>query len=337
MEVRKIHPFYIGMNNIDIMKVLVSLNIPEAGIEMLKQEGLEVEVWRYEQPMSNQELVERCQNVQALISTGSNSIDKDFLHQCKHLEIISQFGAGYDNVDVHTARELGIHVGNAPDAMSDATADMAFILMLAASRKVCYLNRSISRGDWGVFKPRANLGLELKGKTLGVFGLGRIGIEMAKRCRGAYHMKVIYCSRTVKSGAEEELAAEKVSFDELLAQSDVISVHCALNEQTKGIFDANAFIKMKQTALFINTSRGPVHNQADLYQALVSGKIWGAGLDVTDPEPMKQDDPLFGLENVAITPHIGSATVEARDEMSRLVAMNIIQYFRGETIENLVN
>jgi glyoxylate reductase len=319
------------------MKVLVSLNIPEVGIEMLKQEGLEVEVWREEQPMSNQELVKRCQDVQALVSTGSNTIDKDFLHQCSHLKIISQFGAGYDNVDVQTARQLDIHVGNAPDAMSDATADIAFILMLAASRKVCYLNSSISRGEWGVFKPRATLGLELKGKTLGIVGLGRIGYEMATRCRGAYGMHILYCSRSVKPTAETALAATKVSFDELLAQSDVISVHCALNQHTRGIFNTDAFSKMKETSLFINTSRGPVHNQSDLYQALATGAIWGAGLDVTDPEPMKQDDPLLDLENVAITPHIGSATVEARDEMSRLVAKNIIQYHRGEAIENLVN
>jgi hypothetical protein len=173
--------------------------------------------------MSNQELVKRCQDVQALVSTGSNSIDKDFLHQCSHLKIISQFGAGYDNVDVQTARQLDIHVGNAPDAMSDATADIAFILMLAASRKVCYLNSSISRGEWGVFKPRANLGLELKGKTLGIFGLGRIGYEMATRCRGAYGMHILYCSRSVKPTAETALAATKVSFDELGDPGTVLS------------------------------------------------------------------------------------------------------------------
>lgn len=319
------------------MKVLVSLNIPEAGINMLKDAGLEVEVWRNDQPMTNQELIDSCQGVQALITTGMNSINKEFLEQCRHLQIISQFGAGYDNVDVKTARDLGIHVGNAPDAMSDATADIAFTLMLAASRKICHLNRSIAKGEWGFFKPRAHLGLELKGRVLGIFGLGRIGFEMAKRCKGAYDMEIIYCSRTIKPEAEQQLAGRKVSFDELLAQSDVLSVHCALDQSTRGIFNAEAFQKMKQTALFVNTSRGPVHNQLDLYQALISGIIWGAGLDVTDPEPMKPDDPLLGLENVAITPHIGSATVEARDEMSRLAAQNIIQCYRGETIENLVN
>ena len=319
------------------MKVLVTLNIPEVGIDMLKNEGLEVEVWREERPLTHQELVEKTKACTGLLATGSNTINQQFLDRCSHIKIISQFGAGYDNIDVDYARKLGISVGNAPDAMSDATADIAFGLMLAASRKICYLHKSIIAGGWGHFKPRAHLGLELKGKTLGIYGMGRIGYEMAKRCVGAYDMQVIYCSRTVKTDAEQAFDATKVSFEELLEQSDVVSVHCALNQETKGIFDGTAFNLMKETSLFVNTSRGPVHNQGDLYQALVSGTIWGAGLDVTDPEPMLPNDPLLSLENVAITPHIGSATVEARDQMSRLAAQNIIQFFRGEPVENLVN
>ena len=209
--------------------------------------------------------------------------------------------------------------------------------MLAVSRKICHVHKSIISGDWGFFRPRANLGQELKGKTIGIFGMGRIGIEMAKRCKGAYNMKVIYCNRTSNLSGEQELGARKVEFDQLLEESDIISVHCALTDETRGVFNAQAFKMMKQSALFINTSRGSVHNQHDLYQALVSGEIWGAGLDVTDPEPMKPDDPLLSLENVAITPHIGSATVEARDEMSRLAAQNLIQFSRGEIVKNQVN
>jgi glyoxylate reductase len=319
------------------MKVLVTLNIPEVGIDLLKQEGLQVEVWRDERPLTTQELLEKSRDCQALLATGSNLIDRKFLDQSRHLKIISQFGAGYDNIDVAYARELGISVGNAPDAMSDATADIAFALMLAASRKMCYLHKSVIAGGWGHFKPRAHLGLELKGRVLGIFGMGRIGMEMAKRCKGAYQMDVLYTNRSRNSNAEQLLGAKRVDFDELLNKSDVISVHCALTDQTRGLFDSVAFGKMKGNSLFINTSRGPVHNQKDLYQALVSGNIWGAGLDVTDPEPMAPNDPLLSLENVAITPHIGSATIQARDEMSRLAAKNIIQYHRGEQIDNLVN
>lgn len=319
------------------MNVLITLNIPEAGIELLKKEGLQVDVWRHDTPMTPQELVEKCQNFQALLTTGMDSINKDFLQKCTHLNIISQFGAGYDNIEVIEARKLGIAVGNAPDAMTDATADIAFALMLAASRKICYLHKSILTDEWGFFSPRAHLGLELKGMTLGIFGMGRIGFEMAKRCQGAYQMKVIYCNRSINSKGEQDLGAGKVSFDELLEQSDILSVHCALNSETRFIFNAGAFQKMKDTALFINTSRGLVHQQDDLYQALISGTIWGAGLDVTDPEPMRPDDPLLFLENVAITPHIGSATIQARDEMSRQAAQNIIQYYQGDRVVNLVN
>ena len=303
---------------------------------MLKNEGLQVDVWRQEEPMTTSQLIDKCKDVQGLLVTG-NRIDKAFLNECSHLKIISQFGAGYDNINVVEAQKLGIVVGNAPEAMSDATADIAFILMLAASRKICHVHKSIINGDWSFFRPRANLGQELKGKTIGIFGMGRIGIEMAKRCKGAYNMEVIYCNRTSNLSGEQELGARRVEFDQLLQESDIISVHCALTNETRGIFDAHAFQKMKQSALFINTSRGSVHNQEDLYQALVSGEIWGAGLDVTDPEPMKPDDPLLSLENVAITPHIGSATVEARDEMSRLAAQNIIQFSRGEIVKNQVN
>ena len=319
------------------MKVLVTLNIPEVGINMLKSAGLQVEVWREERPLTSDELRQKCQDCQALLATGMDTVNREFLDQCSHLKIISQYGAGYDNIDVDYARELNIPVGNTPDAMSDATADTAFTLMLVASRKVCHLYKSIIKGEWGPFNPRSHLGLELKGKTLGVFGMGRIGYEMAKRCKGAYDMGIIYTSRSIKPQAENNLQATKVDFEELLNRSDVLSVHSVLSDATRGIFDAGAFSKMKPTSLFINTSRGPVHNQQDLYEALASGQIWGAGLDVTDPEPMLPDDALLSLENVAITPHIGSATVEARDEMSRLAAKNIIQYHQGESIDNLVN
>lgn len=187
------------------------------------------------------------------------------------------------------------------------------------------------------FRPKAHLGVELKNKTLGIFGLGRIGMEMAKRCKGAYNMHIIYCNRSQNSLAEELLQARKVSFDELLAQSDVLSVHCSLTDETREIIDRLAFEKMKRTAIFINTARGAIHNEEDLFDALKNNVIWGAGLDVTNPEPMKSDHPLLSMENVAILPHIGSSTIEARNAMSRLCAENIIQGLRGNRLPNIVN
>ena len=223
------------------MKVLVTLDIPQVGIDALAGEGFDIEVWKEIEPMSQELLIEKSLSCEALLCTSADTIDAHFLHECKHLKVISQFAAGYDNIDIQAAQELGIPVGNAPDAMSDATADIAFTLMLTASRKVCFLHKSIISDAWGPFVPKANLGLELKAKTLGVFGLGRIGLEMARRCKGAYGMNVIYHNRSNNSVADSELEARRVSFEELLAESDVISVHAALTEETRGIFDLEAF------------------------------------------------------------------------------------------------
>lgn len=184
--------------------------------------------------------------------------------------------------------------------------------------------------------PRANLGQEPKGKALGIFGMGKIGMEMARRCKGAYGMDIYYHNRNRNQEAEQELDAKYVSFEELLKVSDIVSTHCALTTETKGIFNKEAFKKMKSSAIFINTARGGVHNEPDLIDALNNQEIWGAGLDVTNPEPMKADNPLLFMENVCVLPHIGSATVKARDEMARLAALNIIQYANGEDITNRV-
>jgi glyoxylate reductase len=199
------------------------------------------------------------------------------------------------------------------------------------------MHKRIARGEWTFFRPKADLGIELKNKTLGIFGLGRIGLQMAIRCKGAYNMKIIYHNRKPNRDAEKLLGAGLVSFDELLSQSDVLSVHCALNSETRGVFDQTAFSKMKPTSIFVNTARGGIHNEKDLIEALNVGKIWGAGLDVTNPEPMDVTNPLLSMPNVAVLPHIGSATEEARNEMSRLAAMNIIEFYKHNHMPNVVN
>lgn len=318
------------------MKVLVSLNIPKIGIELLKKEGLEVTVWNNEPLMEYGELSAATQAHDILLSSSTYRLDSAFLEANRHLKLISQFAVGYNNIDLKKAGELGIPVTNTPDAMTEATADVAFGLMLAVSRKMFFMHKKIISGNWTHFRPQAHLGMELTGKTVGILGLGRIGRKFAKRCKGAYEMKVIYHNRKHNKAAEQELGAHYVTFDELLAQSDVLSVHCALTEETREIFDRTAYAKMKPSSIFINTARGGIHNEEDLILALESQTIWGAGLDVTNPEPMQPDNPLLHMENVAILPHIGSATQEARNNMSRLAAMNIIQFTRGEPLSNLV-
>jgi glyoxylate reductase len=319
------------------VKVFVTREIPGVGIDLLRNEKFNVSVWPHERPMTAHELIEAGRTANAMLTLLTDRIDKTFLAECRHLDIISQYAVGYDNIDVAEATRLGIPIGNAPGAMSDATADVAFGLMIAVSRKMFYMHKSIAKGEWTYFKPKANLGFELKNKTLGIFGLGRIGMEMAIRCRGAYNMNIIYHNRNQNAEAERLLNARFVSFDELLRESDVLSVHSSLNAANNGIFDKNAFSQMKPTSVFINTARGSIHNEEDLLEALKQQVIWGAGLDVTNPEPMSTNNPLLSMPNVAILPHIGSATIEARNEMSRLAAVNIVEFYKNNHVPNIVN
>ena len=318
------------------MKVLVSLNFPDAGIDMLRKKGMQLTVWTDDIPMTREQLLLASREHDILWSSSIYTIDAPFLEANRHLKLISQFAAGYNNIDTNKARALGIQVANTPDAMADATADIAFGLLLTVSRKMFFMHKRILSNKWGAFRPRAHLGMELRGKTVGIIGMGRIGTEFARRCLGAYGMKVLYHNRSRNREAEKSLKATYVSLAELLHQSDIVSVHAALTEETRELMNRGAFSKMKPTAIFINTARGGIHNEPDLIEALQKGIIWGAGLDVTNPEPMKADNPLLFMENVAVTPHIGSATVEARNEMSRLAAMNILQYIRGEAITNRI-
>ncbi len=318
-------------------KILITRKFPKLGAELLRNAGFEVTEWSEDRPMEHPELLEKAKEHNALFCTLSDKLDKEFLNECAHLDIISQFAVGYDNIDIPEATRLDIAIGNTPGAMSNATADTAFGLLLATARKMFFMHKSIIKGDWGYFKPNAHLGIELNNKTLGVYGLGRIGMEMAKRCKGAYDMDIIYHNRTRNLEAEKLFDAQYVSFEELLSKSDVISVHTALTEETKGIFNKVAFNQMKSSAVFINTARGGIHNEVDLIKALRDGTIWGAGLDVTNPEPMLSDNPLLEMENVCVLPHIGSATVEARNEMARMAATNIIEFYTNNNVPYLVN
>jgi glyoxylate reductase len=319
------------------MKVFITRVILEKGIQVLKNAGISFTEWTEQRGLTAQELVEHCTGYDALLTAGSDKIDKNFLNTCSHLKVISLHSVGYDNVDIAEATRLRIPVGNTPGVLSNATADTAFLLMLATSRNAFNMHKSIEKDQWKFFTPGANLGIELSGKTLGIFGLGKIGYEMAKRCKGAYGMNIIYHNRHINELAEKNLGAGKVSFDELLQQSDVLSVHTSLTPQTKEIFNAAAFKKMKANAIFINSARGGIHNETDLTAALQQKIIWGAGLDVTNPEPMGHDNPLLNMPNVCVLPHIGSATVEARNEMSRLAAENVVAGLKGLPLPNWVN
>jgi glyoxylate reductase len=319
------------------MKVFITRIIPQIGVQLLQDQGFTVTQYTGKKELTQQELIAECKNQDALLSVGGNKIDAHFFNECGHLKAIALLAVGYDNVDIATATQLGKPIGNTPGVLSGATADTAFLLMLAVSRKAFFMGNTIARGQWGFYEPTANLGIELNGKTLGIFGLGRIGIDLARKCIGAYGMKIIYHNRGHNEEAETELGATYVSFDELLAQSDVLSVHANLSPETKGLFDKAAFSKMKDTAIFINTARGGIHNEENLTEALQTGKIWGAGLDVTNPEPMHKDNALLTMPNVCVLPHIGSATVETRDAMAKIAAHNIIAALQGQRMPHAIN
>lgn len=318
-------------------KILIARKFPEIGAELLKTAGFSVTTWNEDRPMTQEELIENAKKHDALFCTITEKLDKKFFEECSHLDIISQFAVGFDNIDVPQATRLGIPIGHTPDVLSEATADIAFGLMIATSRKFLHTHKMIKKGEWNYFRPTAYLGIEIKNKTLGIYGLGRIGTEMAKRCIGAYNMKIIYHNRKPNPKAEQILQAEYVDFPTLLAKSDVLSVHCALNSESQGVFNKDAFRQMKPTSIFINTSRGYVHNELDLIEALKTGTIWGAGLDVTNPEPMLPDNPLLEMENVTVLPHIGSANVETRDKMAELAAENIIEFYKNKRVPHIIN
>ncbi len=325
------------MRDLKNKKILVARLFPEIATELLRDAGFDVKTWNKDMPMTQEELIKEAKIHNALFCSSTEKIDRKFLAACSHLEIISLYAVGYDNIDITEATRLGIPVGFTPNVLNDATADIAFGLMIATSRKMMYHHKKILKGHWDYFKPKANLGIELKNKTLGIYGLGRIGLEMARRCKGAYNMRIIYHNRKSNPEAEQLVDARYVDFISLLNESDVISVHCSLNSETKGIFNKTAFSRMKKNAIFINTSRGLVHNENDLIEALKTGTIWGAGLDVTNPEPMHPDNPLLEMENVTVLPHIGSGTMETREEMARLAALNIIEFYKNKRCPHIVN
>ncbi|QXU40601.1 D-glycerate dehydrogenase [Pedobacter sp. D749] len=314
------------------MKVFISGNIAPVGIKELEENNISITQWKENRQITAEELIEACQGQDGLISVGPNKINAAFLNACSHLKVIALHSVGYDQVDIAEAKKLNIPIGNTPGVLSAATADTAFLLMLAVSRKAFFSHKKIIQGEWKNYEPSPELGIEVNGKTLGVFGLGKIGLEMAKKCAAAYQMGVIYHNRSRNEEAERETDAKYVSFEELLAQSDVLSVHTALTPETKDKFTLDVFKQMKPNSIFINTARGGIHNEKDLIKALDEKIIWGAGLDVTNPEPMDKNNPLLAMENVAVLPHIGSATEETRAAMAQIIVQNIVAGLKGEKL-----
>lgn len=318
-------------------RVLVTRRLASEGLDLIAREA-DMEVWEDELPPPRHVLIEKVKDIDGLLSMLNDKVDAGLMDAAPKLKVVSNFAVGYDNIDIPEATRRGILVGNTPDVLTEATADLAFALLLAAARRVSEADRHTREGKWKSWGPMLLLGRDVYGATLGIVGCGRIGLAMARRARG-FNMQVLYYSRSRRSpGEEKELSLEFVpDLHDLLKRSDCVSIHLPLTPQTRHLFGTAEFSVMKPTAVLVNTARGPVVDQPALYEALKSGQIFAAGLDVTEVEPIPLDDPLLTLDNVVITPHIGSGSVSTRTKMSVMAAENLIAGLRGETPAHCVN
>ena len=269
--------------------------------------------------------------VVGLYTYGHPLVDAELLNRLPSLKVVSNYGVGVDHIRLPAASERGIPVGNTPGILDGATADMGMTLLLAAARRLAEGDRYARSPQFTRYDPGYMLGREVHSSTLGIIGLGRIGQQVAKRAR-AFDMRVIYHNRRRNEVGETNVGATYVTFDELLAQSDFVMLCCPLTDETRGLIDANALAKMKWTAILINIARGPVVDTAALTEALQSRRIYAAGLDVTDPEPLPRNHPLLRLDNVTIAPHLGSATEQTRRQMAEISVENLLRGLRGQEL-----
>ena len=317
-------------------KVFVTRLIPEAGLNPLR-DACDLEVWADQMPPPAAVLRQKIADCDGLVSLLTDVIDGGFLDKAPRLKVVSNFAVGFNNIDVKACTERGVCVGNTPGVLTDATADMAFALLICAARRIAEGHRYTLAGKWKTWEPLGHLGQDLAGRTLGVVGMGRIGYALAKRCRGGWDMNILYHDVYRSEKAEKDLGARRVELETLLRESDFVSLHTDLNEKTRGLIGAAQFPMMKKSAVLINTARGPLVDTKALTAALKAGTIFAAGLDVTDPEPIAADDPLLKLPNVIVAPHIASATVRTRDQMAEICANNLLAGLRGQPLPAWVN
>jgi len=313
-------------------KIFITRKIPEVGLEILREHS-DFIVWDHELPPSHEEILRLVPGVNGILSLLTDRIDAEIMDQAgSQLVVISNYAVGFNNIDIHAANQRKIAVSNTPDVLTDATADHAFALMLAAGRHIVAGEKNIQSGNWKTWGPKIFLGVDFKGATLGLIGYGRIGKAMAKRASG-FDMKVIFYDPT----ANPDKNAQKVDLETLFRESDFISLHAPLTPQTRYLINQDSFMLMKPHCVLINTARGEMVDSQALFKALKEGQIFAAGIDVTDPEPIPQDSPLLTLENLIITPHIASASFRTREAMAIMAANNLIAGITGKRLPNIVN
>lgn len=317
-------------------KVYVTREIPERGLKIIK-ERFDAEVWPEYKPPPKEVIIDKISNVDAIVSLLSDKIDAEVFDVAPRLKIVAQMAVGFDNIDVKLATKRGIYVTNTPEVLTETTADFAWALLMAVARRVVEADRYVRTGKWKVsWHPSMLLGRDVHGATIGIVGAGRIGFAVAKRAKG-FKMKILYYDVVPRPELEKELGAKNVDLDTLFKESDFISVHVPLTNQTYHMINEEKLRLMKKTAYLINNSRGSVINEKTFYRALKEEWIAGAGLDVFEREPTQLDNPLLKLDNVVVAPHISSSSHETRSIMAEMVAENLIAFFEGTIPPNLVN
>ncbi|HEX3244271.1 MAG TPA: D-glycerate dehydrogenase [Chloroflexota bacterium] len=306
----------------------ITRRIPSEAVDVLRAVA-EVRQWDSDDPIPRHVLLREVKEADALFPMITERIDEEVLERAPRLKIVANMAVGYDNIDVPACTSHSVQVTNTPDVLTETSADLAFALLMSAARRIVQGDRYVRRGEWKIWGPLLHLTPDIHAATLGIVGLGRIGQAVARRALG-FDMHVLYFSRTRRQDLEIELGYEYAELPGLLARSDFVSIHLALNEGTRHFFGAEQFKQMKGSAMLINTGRGPLVDQRALYEALRDGDIAGAALDVTDPEPISMDDPLLSLENCIITPHVGSASFGTRTRMATLAAKNIAAVLAGK-------
>jgi glyoxylate reductase len=316
-------------------RVFVTRHLPGDALDLLAEHTV-ISVWPDELPPPREELVREVARSDGVLTLLTDRIDDELLARASRLLVVSNMATGFDNIDVAAASRHKVLVTRTPGVLSATTAEFTIALMFAAARRVVEGDRFARSGEWKTWGPEGLLGQDLSGATLGIIGMGGIGREVARRAH-RLGMRVVYFSRSRKLGLERRHRMNSLRLDELLRESDFVSLHAPLTNETHHIIDSKALALMKSTAILVNTARGPLVDQGALYRALSEGGIGGAALDVTDPEPMPPNDPLLSLPNVVITPHIASASVATRSRMARLAVENVLEALAGKLPKHAVN
>ena len=315
-------------------KILVTRRTFSVAADALRASGADVVIWEDSESPSQEDLIKAVADVHGLYAHITNQVNAEVMDAAPNLKVIAEFGVGYDNIDIKAANERGIAVCNTPGILSESTADEAFALLATMARRTNDLSAKVKRGEWGDFDPLGYLATDIHHKTIGIVGMGKIGSEMAKRATG-FSMKVLYFNRNKR---DQEFGASYVdSLEELLERSDYVSLHNPLTPETMNMMSTVQFKLMKKSAILINTTRGAVVDQDALYEALKSGELAGAALDVTVPEPIPADHPLLTLDNCLIMPHVASATAETRMKMAMMSVENVLAGVTGDWPPYCVN